>query len=169
VTRAQARAIFVSGLVASLTMPLACADDAPPPPPTTTTTTTLAPPPGSIEGVSATTRAFVDAHREGRDADATTFFTNGAIAACGTREAFAQALGDVRRVTSLAYSFVGVGPGYTEDDGVGSFELQLVEVDAGTGAPYQAAPITVPTPMVRGPDGVWRIAAPFPPTVTTFC
>jgi hypothetical protein len=164
VTRARAGSI-AAAVVASLTF--ACVDD--PPPPTTTTTTTLAPPPGSIEGVGATVRAFVDAHREGRDIDATTFVTDEVITVCGSRAAYARALSDVRRVTSLAYSFAGVGQDYREEDGVGSFELQLVEVDAGTGIPYQTAPITVPTPMVRGADGAWRIAAPFPPNVTTFC
>jgi hypothetical protein len=122
-----------------------------------------------VDGVSATARAFVDAHRAGDDVAAAGFFTDAAIAECGSRDAFARALGDVRRVTSVAYTFVGVGDAYTEERGVGTFELRLIEVDAGRGEPYGPEPVSLLVPLVRSPEGPWRFAAPFPPTVLTFC
>jgi hypothetical protein len=135
---------------------------------TTTTTTTLVPPAGSVEAVSATVTAFADAHRAGRDTEAASYFTDAAVSVCPTRAAFATALKGVREITSLVYQFAGVGPGYTEDRGVGTFEVELVEINPGSGQPYQPEPVTSKITLTAGAHG-WLLAQPFPPNVATFC
>lgn len=113
--------------------------------------------------------ALVDAHRAGRDTDATAYFTDAAVRVCPSRAAFAEALKGVRDVTSLVYEFAGVGPGYTEDgDGAGTFEIELIELKPALNQPYQADPITAKVSLVPGPEG-WLVDQAFPPTVSSFC
>lgn len=133
-----------------------------------TTTTTMAPPDGTVEAVTATMTALVDAHRAGRDTDATAYFTDAALRVCPSRTAFAEALKGVRDITSLVYKFAGVGPGYTEDDGVGTFEIELIELKPALNQPYQTDPITAKVALVPGPDG-WLVDQAFPPIVPSFC